>query len=224
MAAMQQQQAAMQPPPAPPYGQPEPTSQQVAMPPFEQLNQALVQGDPASRWAALEQIGKQGFAPPDTYNILCALAKPNSPLLASGLPADKKRELRQAAFWTLALLDNAQNASVPAGTPFRDPSGKPMNDPKTGKPLFQLLPGLTEAMATLSNKKEDPQVQRASIQMLQELLKNRPGDPIIQGILKATASSDPNVKAMARQASLAKTQPPAPPPSAGGAPSSASAA
>jgi hypothetical protein len=182
----------------PPQAGMQPQSQ-GGMFPFEQMNQVLIQADPASRWSALEQIGKQKSGPPYIYNTLRLMAMPASPLLPASFTPDEKRGLQEASFWTLALLNTSQNAQVPVSIALKDPTGKAVKDPKTGAPLYQFLPGLEEASATLSSKKNDPQIQRAAIQFLHEIMQVHPNDPTLVGILSSAQSRDPSVRALAKQ-------------------------
>lgn len=203
------QQMRMDLPPQGPMQPMQPQAQGGAFP-FDQMNQVLIQADPASRWSALEQVGKQKSAPPYIYNTLRLMAMPASPLLPASFTPDEKRGLQEASFWTLALLNTSQNAQVPVSVALKDPSGKPVKDPKTGAPLYQFLPGLEEASATLSSKKIDPQVQRAAIQFLHEIMQVHPNDPTLVGILSAAQSRDPSVRALAKQTARS-ILPPLPP-------------
>ncbi len=158
----------------------------------------------------MEQVGKQKSAPPYIYNTLRLTAMPGSPLLPANFTPDEKRGLQEASFWTLALLNTSQNAQVPVSIALKDPAGKAVKDPKTGAPLYQFLPGLEEAATTLSSKKADPQVQRAAIQFLHEILQGHPNDPTLVGILNSTQSRDTAVRALAKQTAQSPL-PPLPP-------------
>gem|GEM_PF-2881852 len=177
--------------------------------PYEALNQVLVDSEPGYRWNALQEINKAGMAPPDTYNLLCQTAMSDSPLMNPDIPLDTQSQLRQAAFSTLALLDNKQDANIPAIALMKDPkTGRAIKDPKTGQPAYQMLPGLQEAGRALHDKEEDPEVQKSALTFLQKIIQAHPSDrPALLGIIKGYKTRDANVQALARQIQSGKPIP-----------------
>jgi hypothetical protein len=177
--------------------------------PYEALNQVLVDSEPGYRWNALKEINKAGMAPPDTYNLLCQTAMSDSPLMNPDIPLDTQSQLRQAAFSTLALLDNKQDANIPAIALMKDPkTGRAIKDPKTNQPAYQMLPGLQEAGRALHDKDEEAPVQLAALSFLQKIIQAHPSDrPALLGIIKGYKTRDANVQALARQIQSGKPMP-----------------
>jgi len=177
--------------------------------PYEALNQVLVDSEPGYRWNALQEINKAGMAPPDTYNLLCQTAMSDSPLMNPDIPLDTQSQLRQAAFSTLALLDNKQDANIPAIALMKDPkTGRAIKDPKTNQQAYQMLPGLQEAGRALHDKEEDPDVQKSALSFLQKIIQAHPSDrPALLGIIKGYKTRDANVQALARQIQSGKPMP-----------------
>jgi hypothetical protein len=132
---------------------------------------------------AMEEVGVRGQGNPQTYEILKREALADTSQL-SGQPLDDANYIRQAALWTMGMLNKAQNSSVP-----------------TDK-----LPGLASIEKILSNRRENPEVQSAAVQALQVI--DRPNDKRIQKVLKAAAKSkNPDVKRLANEALAGKTIP-----------------
>jgi hypothetical protein len=169
--------------------------------PYEALNQVLTQADAGYRWQALQEINKAGMAPPDTYNLLCQTAMPDSPLMNPDISLDTQSQLRQAAFSTLGTLDNKQDGNIPAIALMKDPkTGRGIKDPKTGQQAYQMLPGLQEAGRVLHDSEEDPGVQASALSFLQKIIQAHPSErPALMSIIKGYKTRDANVQALARQ-------------------------
>lgn len=132
---------------------------------------------------AMEEIGVRGQGSPQTYELLKREALADTAQL-SGQALDDANYIRQAALWTMGMLNKAQNSSVP-----------------TDK-----LPGLATIEKILADKKANPEVQAAAVQALQVI--DRPNDKRIQKILKAAAKNkNPDVKRLAGEALAGKTIP-----------------
>jgi hypothetical protein len=162
---------------------------------YDHLNQILMTGEPRDRWEALEAIRKTGFAPPETYNILCQTSDSNSPWLSPDMSEEARSRLRQASLALLGELDSSQNAGIPAIAALRDPqTGKQLKDQETGKRLSQMVPGLPEAFRILGDQDENPVVQAAAVRTIQNIIDSHPNDaPMLRGMLKGIKVSDSNV-------------------------------
>lgn len=132
---------------------------------------------------AMEEIGIRGQGNPQTYELLKREALSDTNQL-SGQALDDANYVRQAALWTMGMLNKAQNGSVP-----------------TDK-----LPGLSTIEKIIGNKKENPEVQAAAVQALQVI--NRPTDKRVDRILKTAAKNkNQEVKRLAAEALAGKTIP-----------------
>ncbi len=181
MMSPQPQQVSTQPNQEQPLAPPANTPQTATL---EDLNTMVDQ--PATlqeRVDAMEEIGVRGFGTPKTYELLQREALANTDHL-EGLAKDDANYVRQAALWTLGMLNKAQNATVPTDS----------------------LPGLNAIEQILKDKRENPDVKSASVQALQVI--NRPNDKRIKKVLKkASKDKDPNVSRLAKEALSGKTIP-----------------
>ena len=174
-----QPQAAQQamPPQQPPLGA---DPQSLSFASVDQLNQVIAQGatfqDRVNAMAELS--GVRGQANSTTYELLKGTITAEPP--PGALPPEATQQvnsLRQAALWTLGLLNAKQNAAVPTNR----------------------LPGMAEIDQIVSSKTTDPMIQTAAIQALQVL--NRPKDPTLQSILgKAANNKNSDVATRAQNA------------------------
>ncbi len=173
-----------QPEPAQPVEPPPPALPTLQTANIEELNMMVDQ--PATlqeRVDAMEEVGVRGFGTPKTYELLQREALANTDHL-EGQAKDDANYVRQAALWTLGMLNKAQNGTVPTDS----------------------LPGLNAVEQILRDKNENADVKAAAVQALQVI--GRPKDKRIKKILKK-ASRDKNVdvKRLAKDALSGKTIP-----------------
>jgi hypothetical protein len=204
----QPQQQWPQPQPIEPQNVPQPQPQQVQLPeppkpeeapkpvpPQEPVNPLKTAGvddlnmmvaNPATlqeKVNAMEEIGVRGQGNPQTYDLLKKEALSDTSQL-TGQSLDDANYVRQAALWTLGMLNKSQNSGVP-----------------TDK-----LPGIAAIERIIGNKKENVDVQEAAVQALQVI--DRPKDKRIVKILKQAAKSkNPDLKRLANDALAGKTIP-----------------
>ena len=177
---------AMMPPGAMPPG----VEQGTQAPPvktanIEQLNTMIDM--PASlqeRVNAMEEIGIRGLGTPKTYDLLQREALADTSHL-TGMAREDANYVRQAALWTLGMLNRAQNSNLPGNK----------------------LPGLNAIEQILDNRTENSDVKAAAVQSLQVL--NRPTDKRIKKLLEQVVSKEKNqdLVRLAKQALSGKTIP-----------------
>ncbi|MGE0200211.1 MAG: hypothetical protein AB7P76_04505 [Candidatus Melainabacteria bacterium] len=178
-------------PPPPPAGQPGLPPEQAAqgMTPgaqpapgalktatVEQLNAMIANPQNLQQKVdAMEELGIRGAGSPETYELLKKEAMTDTTQLAGQLKDDAVY-VRQAALWTLGMLNKAQNAQVPA----------------------EQLPGLKTIEQIIDDRNADPDVAAAAVQALQVI--NRPEKPITAILKKASKSKNPDVSRLAKEA------------------------
>src|SRR5690606_19619550 len=112
---------------------------------IEELNQMLANPQTLEeKLDAIEEISRRGQGTAETYQLLVQTALTDTSEL-SGLAKTDANQIRQAALWTIGILNKAQNAQVPTGE----------------------LPGLDAIRTVLRNGDEDAEVKAAAIQALQ---------------------------------------------------------
>ena len=177
-----QQQAAEQ---AAQQQQQPPQPQGLAQAPVEELNRMIAQPQTLQEKVdAMEEVGVRGQGTPETYELLKQEAMSDTSALPPGQSQDDANYIRQAALWTLGMLNKAQNANVPTAS----------------------LPGLNAIEQIIGNRNENPDVKAAAIQALQVI--DRPQDKQVAGILKkASKDKNPDVKRLASEALSGKAIP-----------------
>lgn len=168
----QQQQQAQQP-------------QGLSTVPVEELNRMIAQPQTLQEKVdAMEEIGVRGQGTPETFELLKQEALSDTAQLPPGQAQDDANYIRQAALWTMGMLNKAQNSQVPT----------------------QSLPGLTAIEQIINNRNENPDVKAAAVQALQVI--DRPKDKRVAGILKKAArDKNPDVKRLAQEALAGKSIP-----------------
>ncbi len=151
---------------------------------IDELNRLVDQPNTLQeRVDAMEELGVRGQGTPQTFDLLKREALADTRNL-SGPALEDANYVRQAALWTLGMLNKSQNAGVP-----------------TDK-----LPGITAIKQILNNKSESPDVRAAAIQSLQVL--GRPDDKVIKSLVKAAAKdSNPDVRRVAQDTLAGKGLP-----------------
>lgn len=180
--AEQQAQQAQQQQQQPPQQQ---QPQGLSNVPVEELNRMIAQPQTLQEKVdAMEEIGVRGQGTPETFELLKQEALSDTSQLPPGQAQDDANYIRQAALWTMGMLNKAQNSQVPT----------------------QSLPGLTAIEQIINNKNENPDVKAAAVQALQVI--NRPTDKRVAGILKrASKDKNPDVKRLAQEALAGKAIP-----------------
>lgn len=171
-----------QPPAAPAQQQPQqPQQPDLTTVPIEQLNQMIASPKTLQEKVdAMEALGLRGDATPETYQLLAQEALADTSQL-TGQQQDDANYIRQAALWTMGMLNKAQNGQMPGGQ----------------------LPGINAIEQVIRNKNENPDVKAAAVQALQVI--NRPDDKKIKKILKKAAKDkNPDVKRLAKDALAGK--------------------
>lgn len=158
----------------------------------EQLNAMIDQPTTLQeRMDAMEEIGGRGYGTAKTYDLLKREALADTSHL-QGQAKDDADYVRQAALWTLGMLNASQNASVPTKN----------------------LPGLDVLKQVIQDEKENKDVRAAAIQAWQVI--NRQDDKDMKNILKDVAGKgwfnffskpDPDLKRLAEEALAGKTIP-----------------
>lgn len=132
---------------------------------IEQLNQMMDKpGTLQERIDAMEEVAVRGFGTPRTYELLKREAMADTSQY-EGQAREDAVYVRQAALWTLGMLNKAQNATMPT----------------------QDLPGIDVIEKILKNRKENPDVKIAAIQSWMVI--NRPNDAHMKRVLKPLAHS-----------------------------------
>ncbi len=180
-----------QPQQQPPVQQPQ--EQQQPLSPTEQLQNASLAelnqmiANPQSlqqKLDAMEWVSVKGQGDANTYGHLINTAIEQVPQDLPQQAKDDANYVRQAALWTIGMLNKAQNSQTPTNQ----------------------LPGLAEIESIIRNKNEFPRVKEAAIQALRVI--DRPADKQVQKILKAAAKDkDPDVRAQAKEALAGKAIP-----------------
>jgi multidrug efflux pump subunit AcrA (membrane-fusion protein) len=116
---------------------------------------------------AMEEIGVRGQGTPETFELLKQEGLADTSTLPPGQAQDDANYVRQAALWTMGMLNKAQNGQVPTAQ----------------------LPGLNVISQIIGNKNENSDVKAAAVQALQVM--NRPQDKEFQKLFK-TAEKDKN--------------------------------
>ena len=175
-AQLQQQQAQQQQAAEQAQQQQQPATLENA--PVDQLNMMIAQPQTLQdKVNAMEELAVRGQGSPETFELLKREAGAAPPAGLSPQQADEANYVRQAALWTLGMLNRSQNPSTPVAS----------------------LPGVGAIEQILKNKNENPDVKAAAVQALQVM--NRSGDPAVKKILKAASKDkNPDVKALAQQA------------------------
>ncbi len=158
----------------------------------EQLNALIDQPSTLQeRVDAMEEIGVRGYGTAQTYDLLKREALADTSHL-QGQAKDDANYVRQAALWTLGMLNASQNASVPTKN----------------------LPGLDVIKQVVQDKNENPDVRAAAIQAWQVI--NRQDDKEMKKVLKNAAGKgwfnffnkpNPDLKRLAEEALSGKTIP-----------------
>ena len=199
----QQQQQALAQQQAMQQQQPMPPEQQMQQPPqpqglenvsLEELNRMISQPQTLQEKVdAMEEIGVRGQGTVETIELLKQEALADTSMLPPGQAQDDGNYVRQAALWTLGMLNKSQNSNTP----------------------IDKVPGLSVIEQIISSKNENSDVKQAAIQALQVM--DRLGERRIKKALKkATRDKNGDVSRLAQEA-LAGTSIPLPTsPGAGG--------
>jgi hypothetical protein len=180
----QMQQQAQQPlPPEQPQQPQQPQGLQNAS--TEELNRMISQPQTLQEKVdAMEEIGVRGQGTAETYELLKQEALADTSMIPPGQAQDDANYVRQAALWTLGMLNKSAGSQTP-----------------TDK-----LPGLGVVEQIINNKTENPEVKAAAIQALQVI--GRLDDKRIKKILtKASKDKNPDVQRLAKEALQGKTIP-----------------
>ncbi|HEX2189259.1 MAG TPA: hypothetical protein VHG51_10200 [Longimicrobiaceae bacterium] len=130
---------------------------------LEELERMMAAPDPQVRVDAMEQIALRGVGTARTYSLLSRQARGSVSGL-EGLTSTDADYLRQAALWTLGMLNKAQHENVPT----------------------RRLPGMDVFQEVTGDIRECEDVRIAAIQALQVV--HRPRDPAVRALLEQVRS------------------------------------
>jgi hypothetical protein len=183
--ALQQQQMQQQQPQPPEQPQQPQQPQGLENSSTEELNRMISQPQTLQEKVdAMEEIGVRGQGTAETYELLKQEALADTSMIPPGQAQDDANYVRQAALWTLGMLNKSAGSQTP-----------------TDK-----LPGLGVVEQIINNKSENPEVKAAAIQALQVI--GRLDDKRIKKILtKASKDKNPDVQRLAKEAIQGKTIP-----------------
>lgn len=126
---------------------------------------------------AMEEAGVRGVGNAETYELIARTASKVDISHLTGQRHADAQYIRQAALWTLGLLNKGQHGNVSTNE----------------------LPGLAIIKAIVEEEREDPEVRIAGIQALQVI--NRSDDKTIRAVLrKASQDTNSHVKYRAQRA------------------------
>ena len=164
--------------------------------PYGQLNQTLVQGDSNSRLEAMALLAQEGFAPSETYTILCQLAQSAPGSLPPGVSEEDRSHLRQAAFWTRAVEHGTECSGSHAGTHYERWQAGCGRQAGCARPIVVRFTG-SPSCSDRQQRRPGCPARRCTDAPRNSVHTSRRQDHF--RFLKAAKPSDSNVKAMIKQ-------------------------